>query len=324
MSKHRPFRFIAQVPDFTGSCREWGDELRRLEDTGFSTVAVADHFTDGYTMEPFVVLTAAAMETTRLRVQTAVLGNEYRHPVQTHRMAATLDLLSGGRIDLGIGAGWMRSDYAAAGLGYDRAGLRIERLEESIAILKGLFSGEAFSYSGAHFSVTELVGVPSAVQRPHPPIMIGGGGPRMLRLVGREADIAGINANLGAGHISGQVIDLGWERMEEKIGWVRDGADSAGRSFDDLELAMAQWLLYVTEVQSEADAVIEKLAARVGVDAAWLEDAPGVLVGSAERCTEKLHALRERLSISYVQVHSGPRGTDLTKIGPVVTALAGT
>jgi probable F420-dependent oxidoreductase len=324
MSKHRPFRFIAQVPDFAGSRREWGDELRRLEDVGFSTVAVADHFTGGYTVEPLIVLTGAAMESTTLRVQTAVLGNEYRHPVQTHRMVATLDWLSGGRVDLGIGAGWMRSDYLAAGLSYDRAGLRIERLEESIAILKGLFSGESFSFTGKHFIVKELVGVPSAVQRPHPPILIGGGGPRMLRLVGREADIAGVNANLGAGHIGGQVVDVGWERMEEKIGWIREGAESAGRSLDDLELAMAQWLLYVTEVQSEADALIEKLAARVGVDAAWLEDAPGVLVGSAGRCTEKLHALRERLSISYVQVHSGPRGTDLTKIGPVVAALAGT
>ena len=324
-TRPRPFRFTAQVPDLTGSVAEWRKELRRLEDMGFSTVALADHFTGGYTLEPLVMLTAAAMESTQLRVQTAVLGNDYRHPVLTHRMAATLDVVSEGRLELGIGAGWMRSDYLAAGLTYDRAGERIDRLAESITVLKGLFSGEAFTFTGAHFTVRDLVGVPAPVQRPHPPLLIGGGGPRMLRLVGREADIAGINANLAAGDIGGHsVADVSWERMAEKIGWVRDGAEAAGRAFDDIELSMAQWLLHVTDDRVEADTLIAKMAGRLGVDATWLDEAPGVLVGSPARCAEKLHALRDRLGISYVQVHSGPRGTDLTGIGQVVAELAGT
>ncbi len=125
------------------------------------------------------MLTAAAMESTRLRVQTAVLGNDYRHPVVTHRMAATLDVMSEGRLELGIGAGWMLSDYLAAGLAYDRPGVRIERLAESIAVLKGLFAGEPFTFTGVHFTVRQLVGVPAAVQRSHPPLLIGGGGPRL-------------------------------------------------------------------------------------------------------------------------------------------------
>jgi probable F420-dependent oxidoreductase len=321
----RPFRFTAQVPDVVGAVGEWRKELRRIEDMGFSTVALADHFTGGYTTEPLVMLTAAAMETTRLRVQTAVLGNDYRHPVLTHRMAATLDVISEGRLELGIGAGWMRSDYDAAGLAYDRAGERIERLAESITVLKGLFSGERFTFTGSHYEVRDLIGTPAPVQRPHPPLLIGGGGPRMLRLAGREADIAGINANLAAGDIGGRsVADVSWERMAEKVGWVRDGAQAAGRESAAIELSMAQWLLHVTDDRAEADALIAKMAGRLGTDPAWLDDAPGVLVGSPARCAEKLHALRDRLGISYVQVHSGPRGTDLTGIGRVVAELAGT
>ena len=160
MTAVRPFRFTAQVPDVTGTVGEWRKELCRLEDMGFSTVALADHFTGGYTLEPFVMLTAAAMESTRLRVQSAVLGNDYRHPVLVHRAAATLDVMSEGRLELGIGAGWMRSDYVAAGLTYDRASERIDRLAESIAVLKGLFSGEPFTFVGDHVIVRDLVGVP--------------------------------------------------------------------------------------------------------------------------------------------------------------------
>jgi probable F420-dependent oxidoreductase len=321
----REFRFTAQVPDLVGSRAAWRDELKRLEDTGFSTVALADHFTGGYTLEPLVVLTAVAMENPNLRVQTAVLGNDYRHPVLTHRMAASLDVLSGGRLELGIGAGWMRSDYVAAGLPYDSAGERVTRLEESIAVLKGLFSGDPFTFTGTHFSISQLVGVPPCVQRPHPPLLIGGGAPRMLRLAGREADIAGINANLSAGDIGGHsVADVSWERMHDKVEWVREGAESVGRSIDDIELSMATWLLLVTDDTHEATTLVEKMAARVGVDPAWLEDAPGVLVGSPARCIEKLQMLRERLRISYVQVYSGPRSTDVSGIGQVVSRLAGT
>jgi probable F420-dependent oxidoreductase len=291
-ARHRAFRFTAQVPDLAGPVGEWRKELRRLEDIGFSTVALADHFTGGYTLEPLVMLTAAAMESTRLRVQTAVLGNDYRHPVLTHRMAATLDVMSEGRLELGIGAGWMHAEYVAAGLAYDQAGERIDRLAESIAVLKGLFSGEAFTFTGTHYNVRELVGVPVPVQRPHPPLLIGGGGPRVLRLVGREADIAGINANLGAGDVGGHsVADVGWERMAEKVEWVREGAVAARRAFEDIELTMAQWLLHVTDDRGEADTLIAKLAARLGVEPAWLDDAPGVLVGSPARCAAR-HQLR--------------------------------
>ena len=225
-------------------------------------------------------------------------------------MAATLDVVSEGRLELGIGAGWMRSDYVAAGWPTTGRVSASTASIESIAVLKGLFAGEPFTFTGTHFNVHELVGVPATVQAPHPPLLIGGGGPRMLRFAGREADIAGINANLAAGDIGGHsVADVSWERMAEKVGWVREGADTAGRAVEEIELSMAQWLLHVTDDRSAASAMIHKMASRLGVDPTWLEDAPGVLVGSPARCAEKLHALRDRLGISYVQVHAGPGGT---------------
>jgi probable F420-dependent oxidoreductase len=318
----RPFRFTAQVPDLAAPSKEWRDAVARIGELGFDTLALADHFTGGYQVEPFVALAAAA-SATELRLQTAVLGVDYRHPVLVHRMAATLDVISDGRVELGLGAGWMRSDYDAAGIAYDAPGTRIERLAEHVAVLKGLFVGEPFTYAGEHYVVNDLVGVPTSVQRPHPPLLIGGGGPRMLRLAAREADIVGINANLSAGSVGGDaaVLDVGWESMAEKVGWVRDAAAAHGRDPASIELSMAQWLLHVSASTEANDAVLHKVAARVGVAPEWIEAAPGVLVGSVARCVEKLLELRERLGISYVQVHAGPRGVPLEAFAPVIASL---
>jgi probable F420-dependent oxidoreductase len=318
------FRFTAQVPDFDGSVDHWQSELAWIADAGFTTVALADHFTGGYTMEPLVTLTAAALRS-KLRVQTAVLGGDYRHPVLLHRAAATLDLLSEGRLELGLGAGWMTSDYEAAGLTMDPPGVRISRLEETLDVLEGLFSDEPLTYRGKYVTVEGLRGVPSAVQRPHPPFLIGGGGRRMLGLAGRRGDIVGVNANLSAG-VAGRhsVLDVSWESMRQKVNWIREGAGSIGRDFDALELSMAQWLLCVTDSRSAADELLTKMASRLGVEAAWLDGAPGVLVGSPGRVIEKLQETRDRLGISYIQVHSGPRSVDLRSVAPVVSALAGT
>jgi probable F420-dependent oxidoreductase len=287
-------------------------------------VALADHFTGGYTMEPLVTLTAAAV-CSGLRVQTAVLGLDYRHPVLVHRSAATLDLLSEGRLELGLGAGWMSSDYEAAGLVMDPPRVRIDRLEETLDVLEALFGEDPVTYRGEHVTVEGLRGVPRAVQRPHPPFLIGGGGKRMLRLAGRRADIVGVNANLAAG-VPGRhsVLDVSWEGMMQKIEWVREGAETAGRRLSDVELSMAQWLLYVTESQTEAEALLAKMADRLDVAPDWLERAPGVLVGSAARVAEKLQETRDRLGISYFQVQAGPRSVDLTGVAPVIASLAGT
>jgi alkanesulfonate monooxygenase SsuD/methylene tetrahydromethanopterin reductase-like flavin-dependent oxidoreductase (luciferase family) len=181
------------------------------------------------------------------------------------------------------------------------------------------------TYNGKHVTVEGLRGVPSAVQRPHPPFLIGGGGRRMLGLAGRRGDIVGVNANLSAG-VPGRhsVLDVSWESMLQKVDWIRAGASSIGRDFDSLELSMAQWLLFVTDSSSAADELLTKMASRLGVDSAWLDGAPGVLVGSPGRVIDKLQETRERLGISYIQVHSGPRAVDLRSVAPVVSSLAGT
>jgi probable F420-dependent oxidoreductase len=320
-----PFRFSVTPPGSLAPMSAWVADLRRIEDLGFDTVVVADHFTGGWDVEPMVVLTAAAMATTTLRLQTGVLGNDYRHPVQVHRMAATLDAVSEGRFTLGIGAGWMVSDYEAAGLAYDPPGTRVDRLVESLAVIKGLFGPHPFDFAGAYYTVRGLVGSPPPVQRPHPPLFVGGGSPRVLRLAGGEADIVGVNASLRAGEMGAHaIVDLRRPRVEEKVGWVHQGAAAAGRSPDDIELEMNHWLVRVTKTESEADELLARVAARYEVDPTVLTESPSVLVGPVARCIETLQERREQLGFSNLQLDAGFPPKDLDSLAPIVAALAGT
>src|SRR4051794_33739825 len=278
---------MATLPNWRRDLRSWHDDIRRLDDAGFDTLAASDHFTGGWTIEPLVALAAASLASPRLRLQTNVLSNDYRHPVLVHRMAATLDLLSNGRFELGIGGGWMQSDYDAAGLPFDRPGLRIDRLAESLEVIKGLFRGEPFTYMGEHYQVHELVGVPAPVQQPHPPMFIGGGGKRVLSIAGREADIVGIHANLRAGPISSQVVaEMTPERVHEKVAWVRAAAERAGRAFDPIELHMNFRFCAVEKTAAQARERLAKYGAQWGVDAEVLARSPQILVGTAEQCAE--------------------------------------
>ena len=299
--------------------------MRRLESLGLSALVAADHFTDGYTFEPMVALTAAALSTDRVELQTGVLGNDYRHPVLVHRMAALLDVVSDGRLILGLGAGWMASDYAAAGITLDPPGVRVSRFEEAIAVIKGLFADGPFEFDGESYRVHGLDGMPKPVQRPHPPLFVGGGSPRVLRLAGREADIVGIDASLHAGALGAHTIrDLSATRVAEKIGWVRKGAESAGRDFNVLELEMNHWLARVTPSTAEAHDLLDRIAARYSVDAELLADSPSVLVGTAAQIVDTLHARREQLGISYLQLDAGFPTPDLDAFAPVIAELAGT
>jgi probable F420-dependent oxidoreductase len=202
----RAFRFgvIHEEPQHPGS---WPSHLRRVEDLGFSTFLVRDHFVPDFFGDqpaPLVALAHAAALTTHLRVGTMVLAVDYRHPVMLAKVAATLDLLSGGRLELGLGAGWLRREYESAGLTFDSAGTRIDRLEETVRILDGLFGDGPFSFAGKHYTVTDLDGHPKPAQRPRPPLLIGGGRRRVLTLAGRTADIAGI---LTTSVATGTVVD---------------------------------------------------------------------------------------------------------------------
>jgi probable F420-dependent oxidoreductase len=258
-------------------------------------------------VEPFVALTAAAAASPRLRLQTNVLSNDYRHPVLAHRMAATLDLVSGGRFELGIGGGWMQSDYEAAGFTFDPPRTRIDRLAEAITVIKGLFGPDPFTFDGEHFHVRDLVGVPLPVQQPHPPLFIGGGGKRVLSIAGREADIVGIHANLGAGHISTDVVaEMTPRRVHEKIDWVRAAVDGAGRDITDLELHMNFRFCAVDSTSQRAHERLAKYGAQWGVDVDVLARSPQVLAGSVQQCAEGLLARRDSYGLTYFHFDPGP------------------
>src|SRR5215203_5154368 len=237
MTEHR-FRF-GIVGESIRSPKELVDRASRAEDLGYATLLLRDHFVGepfGDQLAPMVALTAAAVATSTLRVGTLVLDNDYRHPFMLAKEAATLDAISDGRLELGIGAGWLRDEYLRAGMSFDPGGVRVSRLEESIDLVKGLLSGSAVTFTGEHYSVSDLTTFPRPVQRPHPPILVGAGSRRMLRIAGREADVVGILPKaLSNGTISEDPSERTPEATAQKVEWIRDGA---GDRFDQVELSM--------------------------------------------------------------------------------------
>jgi len=308
----KPFRFGVQTKT-AGSRREWRELITKIEDLGYGTVSLPDHFDDQ--LAPTVALMAAADASEQLKLGALVWCNDYRHPVVLAKETATLDLLSDGRLELGIGAGWMKVDYDQAGMTYDRAGVRIDRMLESIEILKGLFGDGPVHFEGEHYTIDGMEGTPKPVQRPHPPFLIGGGGPRFLRLAGQHADIVGINFNLAGGAITPDLgSDATAERYAEKLSWVRDGA---GDRFDDLELQVRTFMVSITD---DRMAVAEMLAGGFGLTAEQGLQTPFALVGTPAQIAEDLRERRERFGINYVVVGQD----EVEDFAPVVAELAGT
>jgi probable F420-dependent oxidoreductase len=309
----RRFRFGVAVTG-AASGEEFSEIARRAEGFGYSTLFVPDHFVD-HPFAPMPALAAAAAVTTTLRVGPLVLGNDYKHPVVLAREAATLDVLSGGRLELGIGAGWMTADYEKAGIPLDSPGVRIKRLEESITILKGLFADGPFSFSGEHYTVTDLDGMPKPVQRPHPPFIIGGGGPKILGIAAREASIVGVNAFLRSGepNATESVHSLTPGATDQKVEWLRA---AAGDCFDDLELQTLVGFVLFTEDRAS---IGQGMAAAFGVEPEDALEAPVTLVGSQEQMVEALEARRDRWQISYIVIPS----ESLDLFAPIVARLAG-
>src|SRR5215203_1333818 len=204
MAHPRKFRFGVQTQGAENAAA-WREQARRIEDLGYSTLFMPDHFVDTR-FAPMVAISVAAAVTTTLRIGMLVLGNDYKHPAVVAKESATLDVLSDGRLELGIGAGWMITDYEQLGMQYDSAGTRIERLAEAIDVIKGSFGEGAFTYDGKHYRIKGYDGLPKPVQQPRPPLLVGGGGPKVLRLAGREADIVGINPNLREGAVGPDAV----------------------------------------------------------------------------------------------------------------------
>jgi probable F420-dependent oxidoreductase len=308
----KPFRFGVQAAR-AGSRAEWVELARRVESLGYSTLTTPDHFEDQFA--PVPALMAAATVTERLRVGALVWDNDYRHPLVLAKELATMDVLSDGRVEVGIGAGWMRTDYEQAGMPYDPPGVRVERFVEGLAVMKGVFSAEPFSFAGRHYTITGHNGRPAPVQRPHPPFLIGGGGKRVLTIAAREADIVSVNPTLSAGVMDAEAMATASAgATDQKVAVVRA---AAGERLAMLELAVRAFLVEVTNDRSARAASIGEL---MGQPPDEVLATPFALIGTTAQMIEDLRARRERWGFSYIGI--GPN--DVEAFAPVVAELAGT
>jgi probable F420-dependent oxidoreductase len=308
----RPFRFGVNVRT-SGSHAEWADKARKVEALGYAVLLMPDHLAD--LLAPMPGLTAAAAATTRLRVGTAVLNNDFRHPVLVARESATLDVLSDGRFELGLGAGHMQSEYEQAGLDFDPGATRVERLGESVALIKRLLEGEAVTFTGRHYRVAGHTLHPRPVQRPRPPIFIGGNVPRLLSVAARDADIVGftgITFRRGAREVD--VSDCRATVVDERVRLVRE---TVGEHYERLELNALVQRVVVTTDRRQAAAALTGAFSRLTPDE--ILASPYVLVGTVDQMIADLHARRERWGFSYVMTHE----PFMDALAPVVARLAG-
>jgi probable F420-dependent oxidoreductase len=308
----KKFRFGVQCA-VAGSAKEWREKARKAEALGYSTIFMPDHF--GEQLAPVPALATAAEATDRLRIGALVFDNDYKHPAILAKEAATLDVLSEGRLEFGIGAGWLRTDYDQLGLVYDRPGVRIERLQEGLQIIKACWSNEVVNFAGTHYTVTGYNGMPKPVQQPGPPVLIGGGGQRVLSYAAREADIVGITASVPEGAVTANAAkNATAEEVDKKVAWIKE---AAGVRFDQIELNTLTFFLQVT---NDRDKTVSDLAAMFGLTPEQGAGTPLALVGTHDQIAETLQQRRERFGVSYITVQD----VAMDDFGPVVERLAGT
>jgi len=307
----RAFRFAADLQEpLPGST--WLDTARELEALGYSGIFVPDHVDEG--PGPLTFLAAAAAVTSTIKVGTLVLDCDYRHPVFLAKELATIDVLSGGRLEVGLGAGWKRADYDITGIAMDRPGVRVSRLQEHAEILLRLWAGESVTFHGEHYRVTDAVLNPTPHTPVRPPILVGGGGPRLLRWAGRTADIVGVNPSIHSGAIDLDAArDSFADRIDQKVAWLREGA---GDRFDQIEINAWLAIAEVTDDPSYAETV----AGLFGTTADELRQSPMALLGTLTEAEERLHERRERWGYSYTVIP----GTQARAFAPLVARLTGT
>jgi probable F420-dependent oxidoreductase len=312
----RPFRFLADARG-VASIPELTETARRAEAIGVDTLVIPDHLIAQ--MAPVPTMAAIAAISERLRIGAFVLNNDLRHPAVLAQELASLDVLSDGRLDVAIGAGWNRAEYEAIGLRFNPTPVRQARLIEAVAVLKGCFADGPFSFSGEHYTITDYDAQPKPVQRPHPPFFIGGGGRRTLTLAAHEAQIIGLAPRIQPSGAP-DTRSITSEATREKIGWVRD---AAGDRFGELELNVYPSMTGVSITDDplrEAREVAERLRERSGmtVSAEELLDSPHIFVNTVDGFVEKLQRHRDELGISSIMVGA------IGELDPVVERLAGT
>ena len=309
----RPFRFGVQAST-APTAREWADFAKRVEDTGFDVLTMPDHFTQQ--LAPVPALMAAMDATTTLRTGALVFDNDYKHPVVLAKELATMDVLSEGRTEIGLGAGWMISDYEQAGIAYDSPKVRIDRFIEGIRVIKGAMGDGPFSFSGEHYTITNYDGFPKPIQKPCPPLLIGGGGKRVLTFAAKEADIIGINGTLTAGVVGPEALStMTAESVDEKVAIVSQAATAAGR-LNDIEMNIRTFFVKVTD---EREKTVDGISSMFGVDKDMIDSSPFALIGSVDYCIEELIARREKWGFSYTIVGA----ENVEECAPIVAALRG-
>lgn len=307
---HRGFRFGVQASKET-TAKGWAELARRTEAAGYEVLTMPDHFTDQ--LAPIPALMAAASATTTLRVGALVFDNDYKHPVVLAKELATIDLLSDGRLDIGLGAGWMISDYKEAGMPYDSPKVRIDRFIEGVAVIRGAMAEGSFSFSGDHYTITNYNGQPKPVQA-RPPLLIGGGGKRVLSYAAREADIIGINGTLTAGVVGPEALStMTAESVDEKVAIV---AAAGAHRINDIEMNIRTFFVKVT---NDRAATVEGISSMFGVSKDMIDASPFALIGSVEECIEQLLERRERWGFSYTIVGA----ENIDECAPIVAALRG-
>ena len=312
----RPFRFLAAFQAVVDG-PTLAATARRAEAIGFSALVIPDHLIEQ--LSPVVAMGVVAAATETLRIGTFVVNNDLRHPAVLAQDLASLDVVSGGRLEIGLGAGWNRAEYEAIGLPFESVATRSGRLEESVRVLKGAFADGPFSFHGEHYTITDYDAQPKPAQRPHPPFMIGGGGRQTLTLAAREAEIVGLAPRIRPGKRS-DPASFTLAATEEKLGWVRE---AAGDRYDQLEINTypSTWPIVVTDhPRAEAARVIDHFMARSGagmtVDAVL--GSPHLFIGSIDDLVAKFQDLRSRFGISSFMVG------EVDELAPVVERLAGT
>lgn len=311
MTSQKPFRFGVQGRS-TGPRDEWLRMVRRVDAIGYSSYLALDHFVRGF--DPVASLMAAAMVSERLRIGSFVFDNDFRHPALIAKAAASLDVLSGGRLELGIGAGWLKEEYDQTGIPFDPAGVRIERMVEAIRLLKCIFTEEhPVSFAGKYYSVTDLICPPHPVQKPHPPFIIGGGSKRILSVAAQEADIVGITTRAKPNGDK-DFADCTAAATAQKIAWVRE---AAGDRFATIELNITISDVVVTD---DATAAAERLGNDYDLAPDDVLASPHILIGGVEEMVERLQERREQYGFSYFVVTE----PNMEALAPVVERLAGT
>jgi len=320
MSAAATFHFLAPMPrlgsdPWTGNnAAGWAAELRRIEDLGFHAVALSEHYSRGWTMDALTAMNFALASTTRLRAMPLVLNNDLHHPAILAKAIATADVLSGGRAAIGIGAGWLVDDYRALGANYDTASIRIDRLTEAVQIITMFFTGLPVTFGGRYYQLDGLEALPRPVQDPQPPVLVGGGGPRMLALAGSLADIVGVHARLGTGGFdAGAAEGLSRASIDKKISLVAAAASQAGRPMPAI-----QFTCYDVNIAGvQVTPIRPSFSDFINAHPASFADSPTSLRGDIGKCVDDLQRWRDELGISYWNL-----GGNVDTIAPIVARLS--